>query len=203
MDYWEATTKRNRINQKATKTMKRLAASEKCRNINRATVSTGAQKATEGSGLTGPWGEYCNAKSKNNHILLPPSLLTKTCSRMSMNASLCKLGLCEHIFHSGAPQICISFVLLDAPHEWGIDTHFHRRSFHRASYLVIDIRMSHHKSDGLPSDHSHKSFVIGGLGMFAQRVYFLTHKSCASIIQVAAYFKNYCSKKSECKYHAL
>ena len=59
----------------------------------------------------------------------------------------------------------------------GIDTHFHRRSFHRASYLVIDIRMSHHKSDGLPSDHSHKSFVIGGLGMLAQRVYFLTHKS--------------------------
>ncbi len=65
----------------------------------------------------------------------------------------------------------------------GIDTHFHRRSFHRASYLVIDIRMSHHKSDGLPSDHSHKSFVIGGLGMFAQRVYFFTYKSSASIFK--------------------
>ena len=118
MDYWEATTKRNRINQKVTKTKKRLAASEKCRNNNRVTVSTGATESYR-SDLTGPWGEYCNAKSKNNHILLPPSLLTKTCSRMSMNASLCKSGLCEHIFHSGAPQICISFVLLDAPHEWG------------------------------------------------------------------------------------
>jgi len=60
---------------------------------------------------------------------------------------------------------------------------------------VIDIRMGHHKSDGLPSDHSHKSFVIGGLGMFAQRVYFLTHKSSASIIQVAAYLKTIAQRK--------